>query len=275
MYPQYYEFLLLITSIGAGFLGSLLGLGGGVIIVPTLTLLFHVNIRYAIAASLISIVATSSGAAASYLKDNLTNLRVAVLLEVGTVTGAIVGFLIAKKIESGHLFMLFGGFLLFSALMMLRRREEHVSFEDHPWSKKLKLAGSYPGIGGVPTFYKVAHVPLGLLAMFFAGILSAILGIGSGVFKVLAMDGAMKLPMKVSSATSNFMIGVTATASAGAYLLRGDIRPEIAAPVSVGIIIGSYFGAKMMVRMPASLIRKIFVVVLAVVSIQMILKGLA
>jgi uncharacterized membrane protein YfcA len=269
-----YEFVLLFSSVAAGFLGSLLGLGGGIIIVPTLTLLFHVDIRYAIAASLISIVATSSGAAASYLKDNLTNLRVAVLLEVGTVTGAICGFLIAKKIESSYLFLLFGTFLFFSAVMMLRKREEHLTAEDHPWSKKLQLASSYPGPRGEVYFYKVANVPFGLIVMFFAGILSALLGIGSGIFKVLAMDGAMKLPMKVSSATSNFMIGVTATASAGAYLLRGDIRPEIAAPVSVGIILGSWIGARMMVKMPASLIRKIFVGVLAIISIQMIVKGL-
>ena len=269
-----YEFILLASSIAAGFLGSLLGLGGGIIIVPTLTLLFHVNIRYAIAASLISIVATSSGAAASYLKDNLTNLRVAVLLEIGTVSGAILGFLIAKKIQSSYLFLLFGVFLFFSALMMLRRREEHLSTQDHPWSQRLGLAGSFPGVHGELQHYKVENVPFGLIAMFFAGILSALLGIGSGIFKVLAMDSAMKLPMKVSSATSNFMIGVTATASAGAYLLRGDIRPEIAAPVSVGIIVGSWFGAHLMVKMPAKLIRVIFVVVLGIVSIQMILKGL-
>jgi len=270
-----YEFILLGASIFAGFLGSLLGLGGGIIIVPTLTLLFHVNIRYAIAASLISIVATSSGAAASYLKDNLTNLRVAVLLEVGTVTGAICGFLIAKNIQSSKLFLLFGVFLLVSAFMMLRKRSEHISTRNHPWSQKLGLAGSYPDENGIITHYNVENIPLGLAAMYFAGVLSALLGIGSGIFKVLALDGAMKLPMKVSSATSNFMIGVTAAASAGAFFLRGDVRPEIAAPVSVGIIIGSWLGARLMVKMPASLIRKIFVVVLAIVSIQMIIKGLA
>lgn len=269
-----YELVLLICSITAGFLGSLLGLGGGINIVPTLTLLFHVNIRYAIAASLISIVATSSGAAASYLKDNLTNLRVAVLLEIGTVLGAITGFLIASKVQSSYLFLLFGVFLFFSAIMMLRKRGEHLSTTNHPWSERLGLAGSFPNERGELKHYKVENIPLGLAAMYFAGVLSALLGIGSGIFKVLAMDGAMKLPMKVSSATSNFMIGVTATASAGAFLLRGDIRPEIAAPVSVGIIIGSWLGAHLMVKIPASLIRKIFVVVLAIVSIQMIFKGL-
>lgn len=270
-----YEFLLLFSSVLAGFLGSLLGLGGGIIIVPTLTLLFHVNIRYAIAASLISIVATSSGAAASYLKDNLTNLRVAVLLEVGTVTGAITGFLIAQKIQSRFLFLLFGVFLFFCSIMMLRKRGENLSKNDHPWSQKLKLAGSYPNSKGDLLHYKVENIPFGLITMYFAGVLSALLGIGSGIFKVLAMDNAMKLPMKVSSATSNFMIGVTAAASAGAFLLRGDVRPEIAAPVAVGIIIGSWIGARLMVKIPSSLIRKIFVLVLTIVSLQMILKGLS
>jgi uncharacterized membrane protein YfcA len=268
-----YELLLLVTAVGAGFLGALLGLGGGIIIVPVLTLLFHVDIRYAIAASLISIVATSSGAAASYLKDSLTNLRLAVFLEIGTVSGAIVGFLISSYVKAQFLFLLFGVLLLFSALMMLRKRSEHFSSHNHPWAEKFKLDGGFPEKGVWKT-YKVEHVPLGLFAMFGAGVLSALLGIGSGIFKVLAMDGAMKLPIKVSSATSNFMIGVTASASAGAYLLKGDVRPEIAAPVAVGIIIGSFIGAKVMVKMPAGLIRKIFVVVLSIVSIQMIMKGL-
>ncbi|MEK2688514.1 sulfite exporter TauE/SafE family protein [Bdellovibrio sp. GT3] len=268
-----HEILLLVTAIGAGFLGALLGLGGGIIIVPVLTLVYHIDIRYAIAASLISIVATSSGAAASYLKDSLTNLRLAVFLEIGTVSGAIVGFLISSYIKAQFLFLLFGTFLLFSALMMLRKRHEHYSAKNHPWADSLKLDGGFPE-GNEWRTYKVEMVPLGLFAMFGAGVLSALLGIGSGIFKVLAMDGAMKLPIKVSSATSNFMIGVTAAASAGAFLLKGDVRPEIAAPVAVGIIIGSMAGAKAMVRMPAAIIRKIFVVVLSIVSVQMIMKGL-
>jgi uncharacterized membrane protein YfcA len=257
----------------AGFLGSLLGLGGGIIVIPILTLALGVDIRYAIAASLVSVVATSSGAAASFLRDRLTNLRLAVLLEIGTVSGALVGFVASSYIGAKQLYLLFGIFLLFSALMLLRRREEADSHLDHPWSKRLKLAGEIPdGQGGFRP-YKVTRVPLGLFAMFFAGILSALLGIGSGIFKVLAMDGAMKLPMKASSATSNFMIGVTAAASAGGFLLRGDVRPEIAAPVSLGIIAGSWVGARAMVAMPARLIRIVFVVVLCIVSTQMILKG--
>lgn len=269
------EILLLLTAVVAGFLGALLGLGGGIIIVPVLTLFYHVNIRYAIAASLVSIVATSSGAAASYLKDSLTNLRLAVFLEVGTVSGAIVGFLISSFIQTKFLFLLFGVFLFLSALMMLRNREDQLSGENHPWAKSLRLNGSYPETPDHWVHYRVQKVPLGLFAMFGAGILSSLLGIGSGIFKVLAMDGAMKIPIKVSSATSNFMIGVTASASAGAYLLRGDVRPEIAAPVAVGIIVGSYFGAKVMLTMAPLRIRQVFVVVLSIVSIQMILKGLA
>ncbi len=269
-----YALVLLITSVSAGFLGSILGLGGGIILVPVLTLFFGVNIRYAVAASLISIIATSSGAAAGFLKDRLTNLRLAVLLEVGTVLGAIVGFLISRYVTASVLYLIFGFFLLFSAVTMLRRREDSRASINHPWAEKLKLAGRYPGAKGEWIHYQVERVPFGLLAMFGAGILSALLGIGSGIFKVLAMDNAMRLPMKVSSATSNFMIGVTASASAGAYLLQGDIKPEIAGPVAFGIIVGSYFGAKAMVKMPAVLIRRIFVVVLVVVSAQMIWKGL-
>lgn len=269
-----YSSIVLIISVFAGFLGSLLGLGGGIIVVPALTLFFNIDIRYAVAASLISIIATSSGAAASFLKDHLTNLRVAVLLEIGTVLGAMTGFLISSNIKSSWLYVLFGSFLMFSAVMMLRKKGDHRADTDHPWSQKLKLAGHYPNEKGEIIHYKVANVPFGLFSMYFAGILSALLGIGSGIFKVMAMDGAMKLPMKVSSATSNFMIGVTATASAGAYFMKGDIRPEVATPVALGIIVGSFFGAKAMTKMPAQAIRKIFVVVLLIVSVQMIIKGL-
>lgn len=187
------------------------------------------------------------------------------LLEVGTVTGAITGFVLAHYIQSHYLFILFGVFLLFSALMMFRRRSEVLSDVNHPWSEKLNLTAG--------ANYKIDNVPQGLAMMYVAGVLSALLGIGSGILKVIAMDGAMKLPIKVSSATSNFMIGVTAAASAGAYFLKGNVRPEITAPVAIGIIIGSWVGAKVMVKMPAALIRKIFVVVLTVVSLQMIIKG--
>ncbi len=269
-----YELLLFAVSIGAGFLGALLGIGGGIIVVPALTLIYHVNIRYAIAASLISVVATSSGAAASFLKDSLTNLRLAVFLEIGTVVGAVIGFLLASHIEARGLYILFAVFLLFSSAMMLRKRSERAAQINHPWADKLRLDSQYPDESGVLHPYQVAAVPLGLAIMLVAGVLSALLGIGSGIFKVLAMDGAMKLPIKVSSATSNFMIGVTAAASAGAYFLRGDVRPEIAAPVALGIIIGSFLGAKSMNRIAAARIRQIFVGILVIVAAQMIWKGL-
>lgn len=269
-----WQLLLFVIAIFAGALGSILGIGGGLIVVPVLTLFLGVDIRYAIAASLISIVATSSGAAASFLKDHLTNIRIAVLLEVGTVFGALTGFLIAHLITASYLYFFFAGFLIFSALMMFRKREETATTVNHPWAEQLGLAHSYtdPKMGLI--HYKVAQVPLGLFLMYFAGVLSALLGIGSGILKVLAMDSAMKLPLKVSSATSNFMIGVTATASAGAYFLKGDIQPQIAGPVALGIIVGSWFGARLMVKMQPQIIRRLFVILLIIVSIQMILKGL-
>jgi uncharacterized membrane protein YfcA len=196
-----------------------------------------------------------------------------VLLEVGTVTGAIVGYLIASRVHESFLYILFGCFLLASAALMLRRREHVANSRNHPWSQSMGLAGKYP-LGGRLVEYGVDNVPFGLVAMFGAGILSALLGIGSGIFKVLAMDGAMKLPMKVSSATSNFMIGVTAAGSAGAYFASGDVRPEIAAPVAVGVLIGSLLGARAMPVIPAAAIRKTFVLVLSLAAVQMIREGM-
>ena len=272
-----FELILLLSSLAAGFLGAILGIGGGMIVIPLLTLVFQVDIRYAIAASLISIIATSSGAAAGFLRDHLTNLRLAVVLEIATVMGAISGFVLSSMIEPRTLYVLFSGFLLFSAVMMVRKKNESLATSNHPWAQALQLNSSYPvsNSGQIRlTGYAVENLPQGLAIMFVGGILSALLGIGSGILKVLAMDGAMKIPLKVSSATSNFMIGVTASASAGAYLIRGDIRPEIAAPVSVGIIIGSWFGARNLVRIPNQVIRKIFVIVLTFVAIQMLIKGL-
>ncbi|MBA2405064.1 MAG: sulfite exporter TauE/SafE family protein [Bdellovibrionales bacterium] len=265
--------VLLPISVLAGFIGSILGLGGGVIIVPVLTLWFGIDIRYAVAASLISIIATSSGAAASFLKDHLTNLRLAIVLEIGTVFGAMTGFMLSTSLKSSALFLCFGGFLLFSAVMMLRQKKDPRAEVNHPWSDKLGLHSKFPEKGEW-IFYKVSNVPFGLISMYVAGIFSALLGIGSGIFKIMAMDGAMKVPMKVSSATSNFMIGVTASASAGAYFLRGDIKPEIASPVALGIIVGAWIGARVMPKLNAAVIRKFFIVVMVIVATQMIMKGI-
>lgn len=265
--------VLLPISVIAGFVGSILGLGGGIIVVPVLTLFFGIDIRYAVAASLVSIIATSSGAAASFLKDHLTNLRLAILLEIGTVFGAMTGFLLSTSMKSTTLYLWFGGFLLFSAFMMFRQKKDPRAETNHPWSNKLGLDSKFPE-SGEWVHYKVANVPFGLISMYVAGVFSALLGIGSGIFKIMAMDGAMKLPMKVSSATSNFMIGVTASASAGAYLIRGDIKPEIASPVALGIIVGAYIGARVMPKLNAALIRKVFIVFMIIIAIQMISKGI-
>lgn len=273
------ELSLLLMSIFAGFLGSILGLGGGIVVIPVLTLAYGVNIRYAIGASIVSVIATSSGAAATYVRDHLTNVRLAIFLEIGTTLGAITGAVIAAYVKSDVLFILFSLLLLQSAYLMWKRGKhiEHsaaVENEAHPWAYKMKLNSSYPdALLGKEVSYLVHAVPLGFFYMLGAGLLSGLLGIGSGILKVLAMDSAMKLPIKVSSATSNFMIGVTAAASAGAYYMRGDIIPSLAAPVAIGVLIGSLFGTKLMTRLPAAMIRKFFIIVLLIVAIQMGLRG--
>jgi uncharacterized protein len=268
--------LMVLISIFAGILGSILGLGGGIIIIPALTLLFGIDIRFAIGASLISVIATSSGAAASFVRDHMTNIRVAIFLEVATTTGAICGAILSSYLQSKYLFLLFSILLLHSAFLMWRRGKKkllEMPGKGHPWAHRLKLHSHYPDLGK-NVEYLVENVPLGFFYMFGAGILSALLGIGGGILKVLAMDSAMKLPIKVSSATSNFMIGVTAAASAGIYYMKGDILPEIAAPVAIGVLFGSFLGAKLMTKMKANLIRNIFIIVLVIVSIQMGIKGM-
>ena len=269
-----HSLILFFISIFAGFLGSLLGLGGGIIIVPALTLIFNVDIRYAVAASLVSIIATSSSATGNFIKAGLTNIRIAVLLELGTVAGALTGYFISSEINAKWLYLIFGFFLIFSSFMMIKKRGDEEEGTNHPWSEKLGLAGIYPNDKKQNIAYGIANVPFGLFSMYFAGILSALLGIGSGIFKVMAMDRAMKIPIKVSSATSNFMIGVTAAASAGAYFIKGDMRPEITSPVVLGIFMGSWVGGKIITKVHTSLLRKIFIAVLILVSTQMILKGL-
>ncbi len=272
--------ILFLISIFAGVLGAILGLGGGIIVIPTLTLGFGIDIRYAIGASIVSVIATSSGAAARYVKDHLTNIRVAIFLEVATTTGAILGAVISSYIQSQFLFLLFAFLLIHSAYMMWRRGKEEaksgfVLKEAHPWANYLNLNSSYPDHHlGKEVSYLVDNVPLGFFYMLGAGLLSGLLGIGSGILKVLAMDSAMKLPIKVSSATSNFMIGVTAAASAGAYYMKGDILPEIAAPVALGILAGSLLGAQLMMKMSNKSIRKFFILILIIVAIQMGLRGL-
>jgi uncharacterized membrane protein YfcA len=267
---------IFLIAIGAGFLGSLLGLGGGIIVTPVLTLLFGLDIRYAIGASIVSVIATSSGAAIAYIKDKITNIRIGMFLEIGTTLGAITGAFLSGIIDTKYLYIIFGLLLLFSAVMMLKKSESELpqNVKNHPLSEKLSLSGEYyDKVLGRQVAYNVDGVYGGLGMMYVAGVISGLLGIGSGIFKVTAMDLFMKLPLKVSSATSNFMIGVTAAASAGVYFLRGDIDPKIAAPVALGVLFGATVGTRVMQRLKSKTIRLIFVPVLTIVSIEMIVKG--
>ncbi|CDZ24074.1 hypothetical protein CCDG5_0955 [[Clostridium] cellulosi] len=267
---------LFLIAILAGFLGSLLGLGGGIIITPVLTLLFHLDIKYAIGASIITVIATSSGSAIAYIRDRVTNVRVGMFLEIGTTLGAITGAFLAALINPKFLYIIFGLFLLFSAVMMLRKAKNELpqNVKPHPMAKKLGLDGEYyDKVLDKNVEYNVTGVFGGLGMMYGAGLLSGLLGIGSGIFKVTAMDLYMKLPMKVSSATSNFMMGVTAAASAGVYFLKGNIDPKIAAPVALGVLMGATIGTRVMQRLRSKTLRLIFIPVLVIVSVQMVIKG--
>jgi uncharacterized membrane protein YfcA len=270
-------FLLTVGAISvlAGFFGSLLGLGGGLIIIPALTLLLHVDIRLAIGASIVSVIASSSGAAAAYVRDRLANMRVAMFLELGTTLGAITGAYLAGIVHPRFLFVLFGLILGYSAIAMLRgRRKGEEEGEAGPWARVLRLRSSYfDDAAGEEIIYQPVRARIGLALMYIAGTVSGLLGIGSGALKVPAMDLAMELPIKVSTATSNFMIGVTAAASAGVYFSRGQIDPFIAAPVAVGVLAGAFAGSHMLGHIDSRVMRSAFVVVLMVVAAQMLLKG--
>ena len=268
------EFTLavLLTSVLAGLLGALTGLGGGVVIVPVLALLFHVDIRYAIGASLVSVIATSSGAAASYVREGFSNVRIGMFLEVATTLGALVGAYLTARVTTHSIGIIFGITLLYSAWSSLRQKQSEMPHQQNLLAEKLKLSGDYP-TGEGRQVYIAENIPAGFSIMFVAGVLSGLLGIGSGAVKVLAMDRAMKLPFKVSTTTSNFMIGVTAAASAGIYLGRGYIAPGLAAPVMLGVLAGSLAGARMLVRIRVPLLRVVFAVVIVVLGVEMIYSG--
>jgi len=269
-----FTLLVALGALAAGFLGSLTGLGGGVVIVPLLTLGFGVDIRYAIGASLVSVIATSSAAAAAYVRDGYSNLRIGMFLEVATTLGAVAGALVASRIPVSGVAIVFGAVLLWSAYLSLRRpAEASPNDAPDPLAARLRMDSSYPSPGG-PVPYHVAHVPLGWLIMLVAGGLSGLLGIGSGALKVLAMDQVMRLPFKVSTTTSNFMIGVTAAASAGLYLHRGYIDPTLASPVILGVVVGATLGTRALVGARPAALRRVFVVVLVALGCQMIYHGL-
>jgi len=276
MEPLTFFVILFGSSVVAGALGALLGLGGGVIIVPILTLMAGLNIHYAIGASIVSVIATSSGAAATYVKDKITNLRLGMFLEMATTTGAVVGAWVAGLLPGRALSVVFGLVLTHAAWTMYGSREEDVpaGARGSALATRLRLHGAYfdPALNR-RVDYQITGVPQGFGMMWLAGLISGLLGIGSGVFKVIAMDSMMRAPIKVSTTTSNFMIGVTAAASAGIYFLRGDIHPFIAAPVALGILTGTVAGTRLLLRLRGAAIRRVFLVVLLVVALQMIWRG--
>jgi uncharacterized membrane protein YfcA len=268
-------FLLLLGSLTAGLLGSLTGLGGGVVLVPLLTIFFKVDIRYAIGASLVSVIATSSGAAAAYVKEGFSNIRIGMFLEIATTLGALCGAFLATVVPSRVLAVIFGLVLLYSAYLSRKpRSRSQRDLPPNPLATRLKMNGSFPSEEGGSRQYNVQNVPAGFSIMFGAGALSGLLGIGSGAVKVLAMDQAMKLPFKVSTTTSNFMIGVTAAASAGIYLNRGYIDPVLAMPVMLGVLYGSLLGARILIRADTKVLRLLFSLVIVVLGAQMIYKGI-
>src|SRR6266702_239037 len=260
-YSWIYPALIFLGSIAAGLLGSLVGLGGGVLIVPLLTLVFGFPIYFAIGASIISVIATSSGAAAAYVRDHMTNLRVGMFLELATTTGALCGAFLAGLLAQNILSIIFGIILLISAAPLVFKIGEELpqGVKNDRWANWFHLNGSYPDHHlHREVSYQVTRTPLGLAMMYLAGLISGLLGIGSGTFKVIALDQVMRLPVKVSTTTSNFMIGVTAAASAGIYFSRGDIPPLIAAPVALGVLLGAFIGSRMLTRLSNKTLRLIF-----------------
>jgi uncharacterized protein len=276
-YMTILEFSLLVcgSSLIAGLVGALTGLGGGVVLVPLLSLLFKVDIRYAIGASLVSVIATSSGAAAAYVKEGFSNIRIGMFLEIATTLGALLGANLAARVSTHAIAIVFGVVLLFSAYFSRKPRSQaERDVPPDPLATRLRLNGSFPDADG-PRSYNVQHVPTGWALMFGAGALSGLLGIGSGAMKVLAMDQAMKIPFKVSTTTSNFMIGVTAAASAGVYLNRGYIDPGLAMPVMLGVLAGSLLGARILIKVHTKWLRLGFSLVIVLLAIEMLYSGLS
>jgi uncharacterized membrane protein YfcA len=268
-----FTILIAVSAVAAGFLGSLTGLGGGVIMIPVLVLLLGVDLRYAAGASLVSVIATSSGAAASYVKEGYSNIRIGMLLEVATTLGALAGAFLMALLSPSVIAIVFGVVLILSAYLSSKpHRADLVPGKPDALAVRLQLDSTYPTEKGLRP-YHVRRVPLGFALMAVAGLISGLLGIGSGALKVLAMDQAMRIPFKVSTTTSNFMIGVTAAASAGVYFRHGYIDPGLAMPVMLGVLLGSVLGARLLPRLQTALLRRVFAVVILVLAVQMIYRG--
>ncbi|HEX6549961.1 MAG TPA: sulfite exporter TauE/SafE family protein [Gammaproteobacteria bacterium] len=272
--PMLIVLIVLCGGLAGGFIGALTGLGGGMVIVPLLTLVLHMPVPEAVGISLFGIIATSTGAATRFVGTGLSNMRVGLFLQMAASSGALAGAVIAHHLSSRFLFVLFGVVLGYSAIMSFVPKHADLVGADHDSSlaRRLRLASRYEQ-NGVWTEYYVINVIPGFIIMVGAGLLSALLGIGSGAFKVLAMDRFMRLPFRVSTATSNFMIGVTAATSAGYYLSHGDVSPVLAGAVILGMLVGSYLGGHLVRSLPVPLLRRIFGAVLLLVALQMLLKG--
>ncbi len=269
-----FSLIVLAGSFLAGLVGSLTGLGGGVIIIPMLTLLFGVDIHYAIGASLISVIATSSGAAAAYVKEGISNIRIGMFLEIATTLGAVGGAMIAVYAPTNIIAVIFGFVLIFSAAISLKKKNENlIQYRSGNIAHILRLNSSYPTEHG-EIRYAAHNVPGGFIMMAIAGLISGLLGIGSGALKVIAMDHFMKLPFKVSTTTSNFMIGVTAAASAGIYMQRGYINPGLSMPVVLGVITGAFLGSKILVKSKTKWLRILFACIITFLALQMIYNGI-
>src|SRR5665213_632711 len=269
-----FSLIVLAGSFLAGLVGSLTGLGGGVIIIPMLTLLFGVDIHYAIGASLISVIATSSGAAAAYVKEGISNIRIGMFLEIATTLGAVGGAMLAIFAPTHIIAVIFGCVLIFSAVLSFKKKNQIlVQTPAGKLANVLKMNSSYPTPKG-EIKYAAHNIPGGFFMMAVAGIISGLLGIGSGALKVIAMDNIMKLPFKVSTTTSNFMIGVTAAASAGIYMQRGYINPGLSMPVVLGVIGGAFLGSKILVKSETKWLRILFAIIITFLAIQMIYNGI-
>ena len=269
-----FTLILLLAAYSAGLLGSLTGLGGGVVIIPVLTLGFGVDFHYAVGAALVSSIATSSGSGAAYVREGITNIRLGMFLEIANTLGAVCGAIVAVWLNSSVIAVIFGLTLILTAAMQFRRKSDHAGIVGSEAARRLRLNGTWPQPDGTFRRYELRHVGGGFGVMYVAGILSGILGIGSGVLKVIAMDGLMKVPFKVSTTTSNFMMGVTACASAVVYVQRGNIEPGLACPVMIGVLCGALTGARLLPRMKVGLLRKIFAFAVLLVAVNMIYNGL-
>ncbi|MFD2744290.1 MULTISPECIES: sulfite exporter TauE/SafE family protein [Sphingobacterium] len=268
-----FTLLLLLGAIIAGTIGSLSGLGGGIVLIPLLTLVLDVDIHYAIGAALVSVIATSSGSAAAYVKSGVANIRLGMFLEIATTAGAVAGAILSAYAPTSYISILFGLALLFSAGNSLRKKQEVIDTHSSPLAKTLQLEGTYPDHAQGSIAYGTRNVVGGFSMMGLAGLLSGILGIGSGAFKVIAMDGIMRIPFKVSTTTSNFMMGVTALASSVIYMQKGYIVPAICLPVLIGVLIGAMIGSRILMVTDPKKLRVFFAFIIVFLALNMIYSG--